>query len=105
MLKAKTIVFAGFFSIMIINPVSAAIIYWNILNPESDSSISAALVTYSTLQDMLNDDNRMEVVTPGGFGRNIVGSASDGTTYWNVFNIEGESESTGLSRLTIRRIE
>jgi hypothetical protein len=40
---------------------------------------------------MLNDTNRLGVFDPGGFAGNIVGSGSDGTTYWNVFNIEGES--------------
>ncbi|MEX1214501.1 PEP-CTERM sorting domain-containing protein, partial [Saccharospirillum sp.] len=47
-----------------------------------------------TLGDMLLDTNRLEVFTPDsfGFGHNIVGSGSDGDAYWNLFNIEGESD-------------
>ncbi|WP_270938785.1 PEP-CTERM sorting domain-containing protein [Falsiroseomonas oryzae] len=64
-----------------------------VLNIEGESSISAAIVTYNTRADMLADTNRTGVFEPNtaGFGRNIVGSGSDGSTYWNVFNIEGES--------------
>jgi hypothetical protein len=46
---------------------------------------------------MLNDENRTGVFIPDGVfnsGRNIVGSGSDGTTYWNLFNIEGESAAS-----------
>jgi len=72
---------------------SAQAAYWNVFNIEGESVITADFVTYATLSDMLNDTNRTGLFTPnsGGFGRNIVGAGSDGTTYWNLFNIEGES--------------
>jgi hypothetical protein len=55
--------------------------------------LSAQYVTYTTLTDMLADTNRLGVFTPNplGFGVNLVGSGSDGTVYWSLFNIEGES--------------
>ncbi|PTN09419.1 PEP-CTERM sorting domain-containing protein [Nitrosomonas aestuarii] len=67
--------------------------YWNLFNIEGESSISASYVTYGSLNDMLTDTNRLSNSQPNsfGFGSNIVGSGSDGTTYWNLFNIEGES--------------
>lgn len=67
--------------------------YWNVFNIEGESIASAQIVTYSTRADMLGDTNRLGVFTPnpGGFGRNIVDSGSDGQSYWNLFNIEGES--------------
>ncbi|HVL06836.1 MAG TPA: calcium-binding protein [Acidimicrobiales bacterium] len=75
-------------------PLDEGVTYWNVFNVEGESSAPAQLVTYSTLDDMLNDVNRTGVHTPGGvFSRNIVGSGSDGTTYWNVFNVEGESSA------------
>jgi hypothetical protein len=42
---------------------------------------------------MLADSNRLGVFTPNpsGFGVNIVGSGSNGSTYWSLFNVEGES--------------
>jgi len=40
---------------------------------------------------MLGDTNRTGVYTRGGAGVNIVGSGSDGTAYWSLFNVEGES--------------
>jgi len=67
--------------------------YWNVFNIEGESDVSADFVTYATLDDMLLDQNRLGVFTPGGAaGENIIGSATDGSTYWNVFNIEGESD-------------
>jgi PEP-CTERM motif len=69
--------------------------YWNVFNIEDESSAAANIVTYATLSDMLGDTNRTGtfIPDPGGFGRNIVGSGSDGSSYWNVFNIEGESSA------------
>jgi hypothetical protein len=66
-------------------------IYWNVFNIEGESAIGADIVTYSSLADMLSDSNRTSSNTLSDFGRNVVGSGSDGSTYWNVFNIEGES--------------
>jgi hypothetical protein len=65
--------------------------YWNVFNIEGESTEAAHIVTYSMLADMLADSNRIGDFTMPSFGRNIVGSGSDGSTYWNVFNIEGES--------------
>jgi len=78
---------------------SASAAYWNVFNIEGESSASAAIVTYATLSDMLIDANRTGVSFPDtpGFGRNVVGSGSDGSTYWNVFNIEGESSASAAT--------
>jgi hypothetical protein len=68
--------------------------YWNVFNIEGESSTDAAFATYATLSDMMNDVNRTGTFVADGsvlFGTNIVGTGSDGQTYWNVFNIEGES--------------
>jgi len=73
--------------------------YWNVFNIEGESSVGADIVTYDSLTDMLSDSNRTSVNTLGGFGANIVGSGSDGDTYWNVFNIEGET-SVGADIVT-----
>ena len=72
--------------------------YWNVFNAEGESGLSAVIVTYATLTDMLIDANRTGSFNPGGAANNVVGSGSDGTTYWNVFNIEGES---GLSAVIV----
>ncbi len=67
--------------------------YWNVFNIEQETAQGARIVTYNTLNDMLNDENRTSVIAPdGGFvPENVVGSGSDGKTYWNVFNIENEN--------------
>jgi uncharacterized protein Veg len=65
--------------------------YWSLFNIEGESSLSAQYVTYGSLADMLDDTNRLGVFSPGGAGRNVVGSGSDGQSYWSLFNIEGES--------------
>ncbi len=71
----------------------ASAVYWSLFNVEGERALDAVYVTYATLPDMLNDINRTGVFTPSGFGagRNVVGSGSDGVTYWNLFNVEGES--------------
>ena len=72
----------------------ASAIYWNLFNIEGENSIDAAYVTYATLDDMLTDSNRLGQFSPnttGNVARNVVGSGSDGTTYWSLFNIEGEN--------------
>ncbi|WP_299076879.1 hypothetical protein [uncultured Paraglaciecola sp.] len=70
--------------------------YWNLFNIEGESSQTAQYVTYNTLNDLLNDTNRLNVYDPNSFdvGRNIVGSGSDGSSYWSLFNIEEESSQT-----------
>jgi hypothetical protein len=77
-------------------PAASATIYWNLFNIEGEGDQSAQYVTYTSLDDMLLDSNRTGMFTPNslGFGRNIVGSGSDGSTYWNLFNIEGESNQS-----------
>lgn len=70
-------------------PAQAA--YWNLFNFEGESDLASVYVTYDTLADMLNDTNRTVNFNPGGAADNVVGTGSDGTTYWSVFNVEGES--------------
>jgi hypothetical protein len=43
---------------------------------------------------MVLDTIILDVFTPNtsGVGHNIVGGGSDGNAYWNLFNIEGESD-------------
>jgi len=67
--------------------------YWNLFNFEGESTSNAVYVTYDSLIDMLFDNNRTGSFIPDGYGaaQNVVGSGSDGTTYWNLFNIEGEN--------------
>ena len=74
-------------------PVVANATYWSLFNVEGESALSAQYVTYGSLTDMLGDTNRLGVFSPNplGFGTNIVGSGSDGTTYWSLFNVENES--------------
>jgi hypothetical protein len=71
------------------------ITYWNVFNIEQETAQNAQFVTYSSLNDMLLDANRTGVFTPIATSpfaaRNIVGSGSDGQSYWNVFNIEQET--------------
>ncbi len=74
-------------------PAMASTVYWSLFNIEGESAISSTYVTYGTLADMQNDTNRLDSSDPNntGFGRNVIGSGSDGTNYWSLFNIEGES--------------
>lgn len=51
--------------------------YWNVFNIEGESAVSAAFVTYGTLNDMLRDQNRPGLFEPAApFGRNVVGSGA-----------------------------
>lgn len=87
--------FGGGFNANIVGSGSDGERYWNVFNIEDESDIGADIVWYNSFEDMLNDDNRQGVGQTNGFGggfnANIVGSGSDGETYWNVFNIEGEN--------------
>ncbi|MEO7852094.1 MAG: PEP-CTERM sorting domain-containing protein [Rubrivivax sp.] len=66
--------------------------YWNLFNIEGESGQGAQFVTYANRADMLLDSNRLVVFSPSGTGnQNIVGTGSDGSSYWNLFNIDGES--------------
>jgi hypothetical protein len=68
--------------------------YWNLANEEFESIAAAGFATYSSLADMLQDTNRLAIFIPGAShppaAPSLVGTGSDGTTYWNVFNLEGE---------------
>jgi hypothetical protein len=72
---------------------AAAAVYWSLFNIEGENSIDAVYVTYDSLGNMLTDEGRTGAYVPDGFGAqaNVVGSGSDGTSYWSLFNIEGEN--------------
>ncbi|GGX71409.1 hypothetical protein [Saccharospirillum salsuginis] len=77
----------------------AGMLYWNLFNFEEESSVGSVFVTYATADDMLNDANRLSVVSPDGPGsseNNIIGSGSDGDIFWNVFNFEEESSTSAV---------
>ncbi len=78
--------------------VLAAPVYWSLFNFEGESTSDAIYVTYATLSDMLVDTNRTGQFVPstGGAARNVVGSGSDGASYWSLFNFEGESTSDAI---------
>ena len=46
----------------------AATIYWNLFNREGDSTSTARYATYATLNDMLNDTNRLLATSPAPNG-------------------------------------
>ncbi|MGR9117163.1 MAG: hypothetical protein ACU85E_15495, partial [Gammaproteobacteria bacterium] len=73
--------FGGAFGANIVGTGSDGSAYWNLFNIEGESSILPAFVTYDTLDDMLNDENRTGNFVPdgsfgGAFGANIVGTGS-----------------------------
>ena len=71
---------------------SDGVTYWNIFNPEGETTFTSVIVTYNSSTDMLNDRNRTDTFFPNTNGaENIVGSGSDGETYWSIFNREEES--------------
>ena len=75
-------------------PAHAAAVYWNLFNREGESALDSIYITYASLADMLTDSNRTGSFVPNNTGfaaENVVGSGSDGVTYWNLFNREGES--------------
>ena len=80
----------------IVGAGSTGFLYWNLFNEEGESGASAQYVTYNTLYDMTHDIDRTGVFTPNGSaaGSNIVGTGSDGSTYWSLFNEEGESDAS-----------
>jgi hypothetical protein len=88
------VIFAA--SLILCFPVMASTVYWSLFNIEGESALTSDYVTYSSLIDMMNDTNRVSTTSPNstGFGKNVVGSGSDGTNYWSLFNIEGESALT-----------
>ncbi len=83
-----------FYATLFGSTANASVIYWNLFNVEGENSINARYATYATFNDMLNDENRVVTsIAPDGAGvaQNVIGSGSDGTTYWNLFNVEGEN--------------
>lgn len=68
-------------------------VYWSVFNREEESAVGAHIVTYASLSDLLADKSRTGVGHPGDSARHLVGSDSDGATYWNVFNVENENSS------------
>ena len=70
-----------------------AVSYWNLFNGHGNVTQNSVYATYNSLGDMLIDANRVATFTTDSFSdfasRNIVGSGSDGTTYWNLFNGHG----------------
>ena len=69
------------FAFAIPSVATAAPLYWNVFNIEEETAQTAQFVTYASLEDMLNDDNRLGVFNPDGFtaasvGNNIVGSGA-----------------------------
>ena len=84
------------FASSLVNYASAGEMYWSLFNVEEETSISSAYVTYSNLDDMLNDANRIDTFLPddtfgGSFAANVVGSGSDGNLFWSLFNVEEET--------------
>ena len=62
------------------SPANAAAVYWNLFNLEGESSFSSVFATYGTLNDMLNDTNRLASYSPIGTdlvaSRNVVGTGA-----------------------------
>ncbi len=81
-------------SIGVASPALATPVYWNLFNIEDEHLLDAVYVTYASFEDMLNDTDRTGTFTPddGGASANVVDSGSDGSTYWSLFNIEGEDQ-------------
>ena len=80
-------------------PASAAAVYWNLFNFEEEDQLDAIYATYGSLLDMLTDSNRTGTFVPDVTGLsapNVVGSGSDGSSFWNIFNFEEEDELDGL---------
>ena len=80
-------------------PAKAALMYWNLFNIEGENTQNSVYVTYTSLADMLTDSNRTGSFVPnttGGSARNVVGTGSDGSTYWSLFNIEGENTQNSV---------
>jgi hypothetical protein len=80
-------------------PAKAALVYWSLFNIEGENQQNSVYVTYTSLDDMLNDTNRTGSFIPnttGNSAENVVGSGSDGSVYWSLFNIEGENQQNSV---------
>lgn len=79
MLLMRIVVTSLFLVLLSHSGARATPIYWSLFNIENETEQEARYVTYATLSDMLNDDNRLGVFAPDGPGtseRNIVGSGA-----------------------------
>ena len=99
MTRLQALTSLAFLTFGVCGIANAAPIYWNLFNLEGESRADAIYVTYDTLDDMLNDTNRTGEYVPDNTGfsaQNVVGSGSDGTSYWSLFNLEGESAAAAI---------
>lgn len=66
-------------SLFLLLPASAHATYWNLFNLEGESSLNSVYITYASLLDMLNDDNRTGSFIPNNTGlsaANVVGGGA-----------------------------
>ena len=77
--------------------------YWTLFNDEGDLLDDAVYVLYGSLMDMLLDENPLAEVSPtgtigpnGDYGANVVGTGSDGQTFWSLFNFEGDAQRPSI---------
>ena len=99
MTRYGTISIVVLFALLVSGVASAIPTYWNLFNIEGESQQNSVYITYDSLLDMLNDTNRTGSFMPdtvGNSAENVVGSGADGSTYWNLFNIEGESQQNSV---------
>src|SRR5690606_39589080 len=87
----------GGFAQNVVGTGSDGTTYWNLFNIEDETDMAAVFVTYATLADMLNDENRVLSIIPdgfagGGFAQNVVGTGSDGATYCRQSDVEDETD-------------
>ncbi|MEM6466493.1 MAG: hypothetical protein AAF679_08310, partial [Pseudomonadota bacterium] len=77
--------------------------YWSLYenNAGGPTSIGTTYVTYNTLADMLTDTNRSSVNFLLGQNNALVGSGSDGSTYWSLYeNNAGGPSSIATTYVT-----
>ena len=74
----KSLSFVAIILLVATQDIYAAPVYWNVFNIEEETAQGARIVTYASLNDMLNDENRTSVIAPdGGFvPQNVVGSGA-----------------------------
>jgi hypothetical protein len=99
MAKLKLILLSALSLIVSAGAAGATPVYWNLFNIEEENQQNAVYITYASLDDMLNDTNRTGSFVPDAVGNsaeNVVGSGSDGLTYWNLFNIEEENQQNAV---------
>ena len=55
--------------------VHAATVYWNLFNIEGENTVGAQFATYATLNDMLTNTNRTNLINPST-SKNLIGSGA-----------------------------